>query len=109
MLFTRFSRKAELEPVEPPAPEPVPVTESRSLPVIESGESVGTQSVTLEELERLPKSGDKVILLDVRTERSRDTSDSQAEGSIRMEPENVVMEAQKLKLPKEAWLIAYCA
>jgi len=109
MLFTRFSRKAELEPVEPPAPEPVPVTESRSLPVIESGESVGTQSVTLEELERLPKSGDKVILLDVRTERSRDTSDSQAEGSIRMEPENVVIEAQKLKLPKEAWLIAYCA
>jgi len=109
MLFTRFSRKAELEPVEPPTPEPVPVTESRVLPVLESSESVGTQSVTLEELERLQKSGDKVILLDVRTERSRDTSDSQAEGSIRIVPENVIIQAQKLKLPKEAWLVAYCA
>ena len=107
MLFTRFSRKPELEPVEPPVPEPL--RESRALPVIESGESVGTQSVTFKELEQLQKSGEKVILLDVRTERSRDTSDSQAEGSIRMEPENVVIQAQKLKLPKEAWLIAYCA
>jgi NhaP-type Na+/H+ or K+/H+ antiporter len=109
MLFTRFSRKPELEPVEPPAPEPVPVTESRSLPVIASGESVGAQSVTFEELERLQKSGDKVILLDVRTERSRDTSDFQAEGSVRIVPENVVVQARELGLPKDAWLIAYCA
>ena len=109
MLFTRLSRKAELEPVEPPAPEPVPVTESRPLPVIESGESVGAQSVTFEELERLQKSGDNVILLDVRTERSRETSDSQAEGSVRIVPENVVIQARELGLPKEAWLIAYCA
>lgn len=107
LLLARFSQKPELEPVEPPAPEPV--TDARSLPVIESRESVGTQSVTLEELERLQKSGDKVILLDVRTERSRDTSDLEAEGSIRMPPENVVMQAQKLRLPKDAWLIAYCA
>ena len=83
--------------------------EPRSLPVIESGEAVGAQSVTLEELERLQKSGEKVILLDVRTERSRDTSDFEAEGSIRMEPENVVIQARKLGLPKDAWLIAYCA
>ena len=107
MLFARFSPTPELEPVEPPAPEPMP--EPRSLPVIESGETVGTQSVTLEESERLQKSGEKVILLDVRTERSRDTSDFEAEGSIRIVPENVVMQAQKLRLPKDAWLIAYCA
>ena len=58
---------------------------------------------------RLQNSGEKVILLDVRTERSRDTSDFQAEGSVRIVPENVVLQAQKLKLPKDAWLIAYCA
>ena len=109
MLFTRFSRKPEVEPVEPPAPEPAPVAESRSLPVIESGESVGAQSVTFEELEQLQKSGDKVILLDVRTERSRDTSDFEAEGSVRIVPENVVIQARELGLPKDAWLIAYCA
>ena len=109
MLFARFSGKPEPEPVEPPAPEPVPVTESRSLPVVDSGEPVGAQTVTLDEVERLQKSGEKVILLDVRTERSRDTSDLEAEGSIRIVPENAVLQAQKLKVPKDAWLIAYCA
>ena len=105
MFFARAGRKPELEPVEPPAPEPEP----RSLPVIESGETVGAQSVTLEEVERLQKSGERVILVDVRTERSRDTSDFEAEGSVRIVPENVVIQAQKLRLPKDAWLIAYCA
>jgi len=109
MLLARFCKQPEpeLEPVEPAVPEPV--MEPRSLPVIESGEAVGAQSVTLEELERLQKSGERVIILDVRTERSRDTSDLQAEGSIRIVPENVVIQAQKLRLPKDAWLIAYCA
>jgi rhodanese-related sulfurtransferase len=69
----------------------------------------GSQSITLEELDQLQKSGEQVILLDVRTERSRDTSDLEAEGSVRMPPENVVAQARELGLPKEAWLIAYCA
>jgi len=87
------------------------VKELRSLPVIESATpaSVGPQSITLEELDQLSKSGDQVVLLDVRTERSRDTSDTQAKGSVRMPPEHVVAQANQLKLPKEAWLIAYCA
>lgn len=107
MLFARIA--GEAAPEEPPAPPEPPKEEPRSLPVIESGTAVGAQSITLEELERLQKSGDKVILLDVRTERSRDTSDFQAEGSIRMPPEDVVAQARQLGLPKEAWLIAYCA
>jgi NhaP-type Na+/H+ or K+/H+ antiporter len=105
MLFARLL--GEREAKQPPAPEPP--KEPRPLPVIELVQPVGTQSITLEELDRLQKSGNQVILLDVRTERSRDTSDLQAEGSIRMPPENVVAQARELRLPKEAWLIAYCA
>ena len=105
MLFARVLGEPEVK--EPPAPEPP--KEPRPLPVIELVQPVGTQSITLEELDHLQKSGDKVILLDVRTDRSRDTSDLQAEGSIRMPPENVDAQARKLGLPKEAWLIAYCA
>jgi len=95
----------------PPTPEPELVKEPRSLPVIETApSSVGKQSITFEELEGLQKSGDQVVLLDVRTERSRDTSDLQAKGSVRMSPEqNAAIQAKELKLPKEAWLIAYCA
>ena len=116
MLLTRFGPKTEPatepnQPPPPPPPAPEPVTEPRSLPVIESAtpETVGTQSITLDELDQLHRSGDQVVLLDVRTERSRDTSDSQAKGSVRMPPEHVVAQANQLKLPKEAWLIAYCA
>jgi NhaP-type Na+/H+ or K+/H+ antiporter len=112
MLLTRFGPKTEpVEPPSPPPPQPLPeaAREFRSLPVMEPAPSLGTQSITLEELDQLQKSGDPVVLLDVRTERSRDTSDFQATGSVRMVPENVAIQAKDLKLPKEAWLIAYCA
>jgi len=112
MLLTRFLSSTEpAEPSVPPAPQPELVKEPRTLPVIEpaTAATVGAQSITLEELDQLHKSGEQVALLDVRTERSRDTSDIQAKGSVRMPPEHVVAQANQLKLPKEAWLIAYCA
>ena len=112
MLLTRFSPKTEAaEPSPPPAPQPELVKDPRAVPVIESATppTVSAQSITLEELDQLNKSGEQVVLLDVRTERSRDTSDVQAKGSLRMPPEHVVAQANQLKLPKEAWLIAYCA
>jgi hypothetical protein len=104
MLFARLL--GEHEPEAPRVPEPPP---ERPLPVLELVQPVGAQTITLDELDRLQKLGEQVILLDVRTERSRETSDLEAEGSIRMPPENVVAQARKLRLPKEAWLIAYCA
>jgi NhaP-type Na+/H+ or K+/H+ antiporter len=104
MLLTRLGDKREPEPS--PAPE-IP-RELRSLPVLETN-PVGTQSITLEELDQLQKSGEKVIVLDVRTERSRETSDYQAQGSVRLPPDDAISQARQLDLPKDAWLIAYCA
>ena len=106
MLLARFSKKVDTE--EPPLAPEVP-KEARALPVIEPAPEVGRQSVTLEELDQLQETGDEVVILDARTERSRDTSESQAEGSVRLVPENVVAQARQLNLPKEAWLIVYCA
>lgn len=107
MLLARFSKNVETE--EPPTPPAEAIKELRSLPVVESSQSVGTQSISLEELDQLQKSGEPVVILDSRTDRSRDTSDSQAEGSVRLPPENVGIQARKLNLPKEAWLVVYCA
>ena len=112
MLLTRIAPGPEPdEPKEPAAPEPVvePEKQPRALPVIESQESVGKQSITLEEFALLEKAGENVILLDVRTERSREPSEFQAKGSVRIVPEGVVAQAREKKLPKDAWLIAYCA
>ena len=115
MLLARFCKeKLQEEPspeatptapeIETPAPVPVQIqTAAAAIP------EVSSETVTLAELDRLQKSGEKVIVLDVRTERSIETSDSMAQGAIRMPPEHVVEQARELKLPKEAWLIAYCA
>ena len=70
---------------------------------------VGSQIITLDEFKRLRESGGPLILLDVRTERSIEGSDEMAQGAVRMPPEHVVEQARELGLPKEAWLIAYCA
>ena len=117
MVLARFCKEEhedeetpELPPQEAtPAPPPVAATQSRAvLPVLEIGE-VGGQIISLDELDRLRKSGEQVIVLDVRTERSMETSESMAQGAVRMPPEHPVDVARKLKLPKDAWLIAYCA
>ena len=111
MLLARLTKKSAPEelPRTPEAPRAGAKEAARSLRVIESPSPVGKQIITLEELDQLQKSGETVVLLDVRTERSRETSDTQAEASVRMPPENVVQQARDLKLPKDAWLIAYCA
>ena len=115
MLLARFCKpKPEEETPEPeqpaletPATQPgTAVAQSRaSLPVLE----IGAQVVSLEDLDRLQKSGEQVILLDVRTDRSMETSESMAQGAVRMPPEHVVEQAREFKLPKDAWLLAYCA
>ena len=68
---------------------------------------VGSTSITIDELRRLQESGQPVIILDVRTDRSLD--DLQVKGAVRIPPDNAVRRLRELGLAKEAWLIAYCA
>jgi NhaP-type Na+/H+ or K+/H+ antiporter len=82
---------------------------SPTTPTTTTAPEVGPNIVTLDDVARLQNAGQQVILLDVRTERSMETSESMAQGAVRMPPEHVVAPARELKLPKEAWLIAYCA
>lgn len=117
MLLARFCRAKETQE---------PELERPALPVIETppavagavsdapnttngGIEVGPQIVTIEEVDRLRQAGEQAILLDVRTERSIEGSETMAQGAVRMPPEHVAAQARELDLPKEAWLIAYCA
>lgn len=69
---------------------------------------VGSQRISVEELLHLLQSNEPVTILDVRTERSLEGSDLQAQGAIRMPPDHVAERARELGLNREAWLIAYC-
>lgn len=95
-------------PIIDPQTEQEQSVDQGGTPEIDSPE-VGSQSITIEEMQKLQASGQRVIVLDVRTDRSLETSDHRARGSVRINPDHAVVEAREKKLPKDAWLIAYCA
>jgi sodium/hydrogen antiporter len=67
------------------------------------------ERISIDEVLRLQQSGEPVVILDVRTDRSLETSDLQVKGGVRVPPDDAVQRARELNLPKDAWLIAYCA
>jgi len=70
--------------------------------------STEDQRISIEELRGLWEAGEPVTVLDVRTERSLEGSQTQAQGAVRIVPEHVVAQAKELGLRKDSWLAAYC-
>ncbi len=65
--------------------------------------------ITFDELDKLRAAGAPVVLIDVRTDRGYTGSPLTAAGAIRLKPDRSVESAARLALPREAWLVAYCA
>jgi len=65
--------------------------------------------LTYEELEKLRAAGARIHLLDVRTERAYAGADLKGAGAIRVSPDKAVESVAKLALPRQDWLVAYCA
>lgn len=68
-----------------------------------------TERITLEELKALAERGERVVLLDVRKDGAWNESDRKARGAIRLPPDNAAQRAAELALPRNDWLVAYCA
>lgn len=68
------------------------------------------ERITLDEMHALEAAGERVWLLDARKERAYRDSHVTAKGAIRLSPEgNVARAAAELALPRNDWLVAYCA
>ena len=67
------------------------------------------ERITLDELVRLRESGEPAILADVRTDRSYATDKLQAQGAIRLPPDDAVRRARELGLDHHATVVLYCA
>jgi hypothetical protein len=66
--------------------------------------------ISVSELQQLWARGAPLYVLDVRRERAYAPSPSQARGAVRLSPdERIADQATALGLPREAWLVAYCA
>lgn len=99
----------------PPTPAVVaPVPPVRSLPVIESAGPAAPEEPLSEQIDipgmlRLQAAGEPVVVVDARSLRSYEASDATARGSTRLDPERSIQEAERLRLPRDAWLIVFCA
>jgi NhaP-type Na+/H+ or K+/H+ antiporter len=67
------------------------------------------ESLTIAQLRRLWDTGVPIVILDVRTDRTYNPSSTQAHRAVRLPPDHVAERASELNLPREAWLVAYCA
>jgi NhaP-type Na+/H+ or K+/H+ antiporter len=67
------------------------------------------ERITLEELRRLREAGERVILADVRTDRSYVADNLKAAGAIRLPPDDAARRARELGLDHHGTVVLYCA
>lgn len=67
------------------------------------------ERITLEELQRLWRADEPVVLVDARSDRTWRDDERTARGALRLAPDSAVQRARELILPRQAWLVAYCA
>lgn len=65
--------------------------------------------ITFGELDALIAAGAPVRIVDARSTKSYEGADLRATGAVRIDISSPVVSAASLALPREAWLIAYCA
>jgi sodium/hydrogen antiporter len=95
-----IARPAEAAAPAAPSPKPLPIIDQPAQ---------ASDRITIDEVRQLQASGEDVILLDGRAERNRRNSDTQAAGSIRIDPHDPVRDATELRLSQRATLVVYCA
>ena len=75
----------------------------------EGAADIDPERVSLDDLIHLQVQGELAIVLDARSERTYDSSDLQARDAVRIHPDTAARDAAALNLPKNAWLVAFCA
>lgn len=102
-VFLGRHRRAERR--ERSHPEPAAASPAPS-PAPASGEP---ERITLDELAALRTAGEPVIVADARAPRSYEADPRRAVGSVRLPPDDPLAEAERLRLPRSAPLVVFCA
>jgi NhaP-type Na+/H+ or K+/H+ antiporter len=90
-------------PAHLPVPDGTEAEEDETRPTAER--------ITLAEMRLLQERGERVVLVDARTERTFGNSDRAVVGAVRIDPNSgpVVEQAAEQGIPKDAWLAIFCA
>ena len=65
--------------------------------------------ISMEELRKLQSTGAAVLVVDVRAETSFNSSPFQAQGALRIPPDQAVRRITELNIPRHSWIVAFCA
>jgi len=84
---------------------------SDTLVIPADGVPAGTEQerISIAEMQRLKQSGAPLLVVDARSERSFDDDRRRAEGAIRIPPDDAARRVAELGVPKNTWLILFCA
>ena len=105
---TAAASAAAPEPAAPPAAAPAAAAPTATEPPGHLAASPPAERITISEMLALQSTGEPVVLLDVRTERSYRESAKMAIGAIRFPPDDAVRLARERGLSRDATLILYC-
>jgi hypothetical protein len=70
---------------------------------------VGGERISVEELRALQSAGAPVLIVDVRADMSFNSSALQAQGALRIPPDQVVRRLTELNVPRQSWIVVFCA
>ena len=65
--------------------------------------------ISIEELRALQSSGAPLLIVDVRAETSFNSSPFQAQGALRIPADQIVRRIAELNVPRQTWIITFCA
>jgi hypothetical protein len=84
-------------------PQPFPVAQRPA-----AGGARVPERITIQEFRDLHRSGEPLIVLDVRTERSYRDDPAIGVGAIRLPPDDAIRLARERRLDPQATLVLYC-
>jgi hypothetical protein len=85
----------------------VPAPPARTAPA--APEAPVPERITIAEMQELKRAGAPLVVADVRTDRTYQQDDLQAEGAIRLPPDDAVRRARELGLDTHGTVVLYCA
>lgn len=105
LMFVHTKKKDRSTPepsAEPTKPEPA--VSSVATDLIRDSERI-----SVDELIQLQQTGEPLVILDVRSDRTYDSSNLHATGAIRVHPDHALEEVSRRKIDKDTWVITFCA
>jgi NhaP-type Na+/H+ or K+/H+ antiporter len=75
----------------------------------EAARETEEERLTFDELDGMLGRGERMVIVDARSAKSYDADQLTAKDAVRLHPDDPVSEAERLRLPRDATLVVFCA